>query len=92
MGTLHVDQGAVEAISKGGSLLPVGMLQIEGEFRRGDTVRVVEPSGKEIARGLSNYAAIDLGKISGKHSDRIESILGFAYGEEVIHRNNMVLL
>jgi glutamate 5-kinase len=92
VGALHVDQGAVEAIRKGGSLLPVGMVRIEGEFQRGDTVRVLEPSGKEIARGLTNYASIDLQKISGKRSDRIENILGFAYGEEVIHRNNMVLL
>jgi glutamate 5-kinase len=82
----------VEAIRKGGSLLPVGMVRVEGEFQRGDTVRVLEPSGKEIARGLTNYSAIDLGKISGKRSDRIENILGFAYGEEVIHRDNMVLL
>ena len=92
MGALHIDQGAVEAIRKGGSLLPVGMVQVEGEFKRGDTVRVIEPSGKEIARGLTNYASIDLHKIIGKRSDRIENILGFAYGEEVIHRNNMVLL
>jgi glutamate 5-kinase len=92
VGALHVDQGAVEAMKKGGSLLPVGMSQVEGEFQRGDTVRVLDPSGKEIARGLTNYASIDLLKISGKRSDRIEKILGFAYGEEVIHRNNMVLL
>jgi glutamate 5-kinase len=92
VGALEVDQGAVEAIRKGGSLLPVGMVRVEGEFQRGDTVRVLEPSGKEIARGLTNYSAIDLGKISGKRSDRIENILGFAYGEEVIHRDNMVLL
>ena len=92
VGVLRVDQGAVEAINKGGSLLPVGMVGVEGEFQRGDTVRVLAPSGKEIARGLSNYAANDLGKIGGQRSDRIEKILGFAYGEEVIHRNNMVLL
>jgi glutamate 5-kinase len=92
VGALLVDQGAVEAIKKGGSLLPVGVVQVEGEFQRGDTVRVLEPSGKEIARGLSNYASLDLGKIRGERSDRIETILGFAYGEEVIHRNNMVLL
>ncbi len=91
-GTLHADQGAIKAIEKGSSLLPVGLVQVEGEFQRGDTVRVVDPSGKEIARGLTNYASIDLGKILGKQSDRIENILGFAYGEEVVHRNNMVLL
>jgi glutamate 5-kinase len=92
VGSLSVDQGAVAAIEKGSSLLPVGLVLVEGDFQRGDTVRVVSPSGKEIARGLTNYASTDLGKILGKQSDRIENILGFAYGEEVIHRNNMVLL
>ncbi len=92
IGGLHIDQGAFEAIKKGGSLLPVGLVQVEGEFKRGDTVGVIEPGGKEIAKGLSNYASSDLEKISGKRSDQIENILGFAYGEEVIHRNNMVLL
>jgi len=73
-------------------LLPVGIIQVAGEFQRGDTVGVFEPSGKEIAKGLSNYAASDLDEIRGKRSDQIEKLLGFAYGEEVIHRNNMVLL
>jgi len=92
IGSLYIDQGAFEAINKGGSLLPVGLVRVEGEFQRGDTVSVLEPGGKEIAKGLSNYASNDMGKISGKRSDQIEKILGFAYGEEVIHRNNMVLL
>jgi glutamate 5-kinase len=92
VGSLSVDQGAVAAIEKGSSLLPVGLVLVDGEFQRGDTVRVVDPSGKEIAKGLTNYASAELGKILGMQSDRIENILGFAYGEEVIHRNNMVLL
>lgn len=92
VGSLIVDQGAVAAIEKGGSLLPVGLVLIEGDFTRGDAVRIMSPAGKEVARGLTNYASSDLGKILGKQSDRIEKILGFAYGEEVIHRNNMVLL
>ena len=92
IGALHIDQGAFTAIQEGGSLLPVGIVQVEGEFRRGDTVGVFGPSGKEIAKGLSNYASNDLDEIRGKRSDQIEKLLGFAYGEEVIHRNNMVLL
>ena len=92
IGALHIDQGAYLAIQKGGSLLPVGIVKVEGEFWRGDTVGVFEPSGKEIAKGLSNYASRDLDEIRGKRSDQIEKLLGFAYGEEVIHRNNMVLL
>ena len=92
VGKLHIDQGAYQAILKGSSLLPVGLVHIEGDFHRGDTVGVFAPGGKEIARGLTNYAASDLGKIIGKHSDQIEKTIGFGYGEEVIHRNNMVLL
>ena len=92
IGALHIDLGAFEAIKKGGSLLPVGVIQVDGDFQRGDTVGVIEPGGKEIAKGLSNYASGDLIKISGKRSDQIENTLGYVYGEEVIHRNNMVLL
>jgi glutamate 5-kinase len=70
----------------------VGVLKVEGKFDRGDAIRVVNPNGREIARGLVNYSSTDLGKICGKQSDLIEEILGFIYSEEVIHRNNMVLL
>lgn len=92
IGDIQVDIGAAKALQNGGSLLPVGVLNVEGTFQRGDTIRVVEPSGREIARGLTNYASHDLLRICGQQSDLIEEILGFAYGEEVIHRNNMVLL
>lgn len=92
IGDIQVDVGAAKALQKGGSLLPVGVVQVSGTFQRGDTVRIVEPSGREIARGLANYASDDLSRICGEQSNLIEEILGFAYGEEVIHRNNMVLL
>jgi glutamate 5-kinase len=91
-GALVVDFGAVRALQDGGSLLPVGVLQNAGEFERGDTVRVVDPDGKEIARGLVNYDSVDISRLKGCQSSEIEKILGFAYGDEVIHRNNMVLL
>ena len=91
-GALVVDDGAVQALRQGGSLLPVGLRKIEGTFERGDSVRVVAQSGREIARGLVNYASIDLIRICGEKSENIEKILGFVYGDEVIHRNNMVLL
>lgn len=91
-GILVVDDGAVQALKNGGSLLPVGLQRIEGTFERGDSVRIVRQSGREVARGLVNYASADLVKICGEKSDNIEKILGFAYGDEVIHRNNMVLL
>ena len=87
-----VDDGAVQALQKGGSLLPVGVLQVKGTFERGDTVCVMDSTGHEIARGLVNYNAADIEKIRGHHSTDISVILAFAYGDEVIHRNNMVLL
>lgn len=89
---LVVDDGAARAIREGGSLLPVGVLRISGDFERGDTVRVVDAAGAEIARGLVNYTAADIFQIRGRQSSEIGSILPFAYGDEVIHRNNMVLL
>ena len=91
-GALVVDEGAVQALRQGGSLLPVGLQRIEGSFERGDSVRVVGESGREVARGLANYSSGDLAKICGERSDCIEKILGFGYGDEVVHRNNMVLL
>lgn len=91
-GNIRVDHGAVHALHKGNSLLPVGVVDITGEFERGDTIHVEDPSGREVARGLTNYAATDLARIVGHHSEAIETILGFTYGDEVIHRNNMVLL
>jgi glutamate 5-kinase len=91
-GIISVDEGAVQALRSGGSLLPVGVLNFEGTFERGDTVRVAGPSGREVARGLVNYASVDLYRIIGHRSEEIEKVLGFAYGDEVIHRNNMVLL
>jgi glutamate 5-kinase len=91
-GVLVIDDGAVSALQQGGSLLPVGLSRVEGTFERGDSVRIIGQSGREIARGLVNYASADLLKIRGEKSDNIEKILGFAYGDEVIHRNNMVLL
>jgi glutamate 5-kinase len=90
-GVLMVDPGAAKALRGGGSLLPVGVTHVSGEFERGDAVRVVEPDGNEIARGLANYNASEMNRIYGKQSSEIESTLGFAYGDEVIHRNNMVL-
>ena len=89
---LIVDEGASQALRNGGSLLPVGLSGVEGSFERGDPVRVLDSQGREIARGLVNYSAADLKRISGRHSSEIEKILGFIYSEEVIHRNNLVLL
>lgn len=91
-GRLVVDEGAARALRSGSSLLPIGVVSVEGVFERGDAVRVIAPDGREVARGLVNYAAVDLARICGRRSDEIESLLGFNYGQEVIHRNGMVLL
>jgi glutamate 5-kinase len=91
-GSLQVDDGAVKALKEGRSLLAVGITTVEGDFERGDTVRITGAGQGEVGRGLVNYNAGDLALILGHKSDEIGGILGFVYGEEVIHRNNMVLL
>ncbi len=92
-GVVVIDQGAVRVLrSSGKSLLPVGVVSVGGEFRRGDVVSCVDENEIEIARGLVNYSAEDAAKITKKSSDKIESILGFLDEEELIHRDNMVLL
>ena len=68
------------------------MTAVEGKFERGDTVRVADAAGREIARGMVNYGSADLARICGRQSDEIEAILGYHYGDEVIHRNDLVLL
>jgi glutamate 5-kinase len=91
-GELTVDAGAARALTHGGSLLAAGMMRVSGDFERGDTVRVLNLEGKAIAAGLSSYASTDLAQLCGKQSSEIETILGYSFGDEVIHRNNMVLI
>ncbi len=91
-GLVSIDEGAVQALRRGGSLLPVGMTAVTGAFERGDTVRLASPDGSEIARGIVNYGSRDLTQLVRCPSDRIESILGYHFGDEVIHRNDLVLL
>ncbi len=91
-GFLGVDEGAARALHQGSSLLPVGLVTVSGAFERGDTVRVMDPAEKEIARGIVNYPSRDLSQLLGRRSDEIESILGYNFGDEIIHRNNLVVL
>ena len=91
-GALTVDHGAARALVHGGSLLPVGITQVDGEFDRGDTVRIMNASVKVLALGITNYSARDLRNLCGKQSSEIERIVGFNFGDEVVHRNNMVLI
>ena len=91
-GQITVNEGAAVALKRGGSLLPIGMTQVSGEFDRGDTVRVLDPNGRELARGIASYSSADLTRLRGYHSDNIESLLGYDYGDEVVHRNDLILL
>ncbi|KII80381.1 glutamate 5-kinase [Vibrio renipiscarius] len=92
-GDLVIDDGAVNAVlAKGSSLLAKGVVAIKGEFARGDVVRVTDQSGKLIARGISAYSSMDMDKIRGTHSKDIHSVLGYDYGSEVVHRDDMVVI
>lgn len=91
-GVLVVDTGAATALRAGKSLLAAGIVRVEGHFDRGETVRIVSVAGKETARGMVNYAASDCGKLAGRKSTEIEPLLGYFYGDEVVHRSDVVLL
>lgn len=90
-GTLTIDAGAVAALRKGNSLLPVGIVRVEGGFARGDAVIIRGPDGTEIGRGLSAYDVEDAQKIRGRSSADIASILGFTGRAEMIHRDDLVV-
>lgn len=92
-GALLVDQGAQEAIvCRGKSLLPSGIVGVRGSFHAGDVVQCVDLNGIEFARGLVNYSAEEVAAIRGKHSHAIEEVLGYRFSDEVIHRDNLVLI
>lgn len=92
-GTIYLDDGAVKAlITLGKSLLPSGITKIAGNFDIGDCVNCVSREGREIAKGLTNYKSDDIERIKGKKTTEIEKILGYKYSDEVIHRDNMVVL
>lgn len=92
-GKLILDDGALKVIShEGKSLLPIGVVAVEGVFERGEVVACCDAQGKEIARGLVNYSANEVQRIMRKPSAQIESILGYVEESELIHRDNLVLL
>lgn len=91
-GAIGVDAGAVKALMGGKSLLPAGVTATSGRFERGDTVSVVAPDGTEIARGISAYSDADAARIMGRKSLEIEALLGFRGRDEMIHRDDLVLL
>jgi glutamate 5-kinase len=92
-GEVIVDDGAKKAIvQKGKSLLPSGVVKVRGSFDRGDAVSCLGPRGKEFARGLVNYSVSELEKIKGLRSEKIEKVLGYKYSDEVVHRDDLVVL
>jgi glutamate 5-kinase len=92
-GRVIVDDGAARALAAGGkSLLPIGVIEVIGEFQRGDVVGCVAADGREIARGLVNYSSAEARQIARKPTSEIESVLGFIEEPELIHRDNLVLL
>lgn len=92
-GEVIVDQGAVAALRKNSvSLLPAGVRRVEGRFERGDIIYISDLDGSHVACGMANYPAADVARIQGMRSDRIVDTLGYHYGQEVVHRNNLVLL
>jgi glutamate 5-kinase len=91
-GALFVDDGARKALLENGkSLLPSGVKRLEGPFERGDAVRICDLEGRELAKGVINYSQQELALIMGHKSVEIEPILGYKYGDEVVHRDNLVL-
>ena len=92
-GTIQVDMGARNAlVNRGTSLLPAGIKGVDGSFRRGETVRLSLLDGQEFARGISRYASAELEVIKGVQSSQIASLLGYDYGAEAIHRNDLILI
>ncbi len=90
-GSIRVDSGAVAALRKGGSLLPVGIKEVSGNFDRGDIIRVDTLKGIPVVVGMTNYSATDIQTIAGHKSSQIEALLGYTYGDEVVHHNNMMV-
>ena len=92
VGTIVVNEGAFRAIvGEGKSLLPAGVEKIDGSFGVGDCVRV-DYQGKEFARGLVNYGQSELNRIKGLHTSKIDKVLGYKAHDEVIHRDDLVIL
>ncbi|MBN1882678.1 MAG: glutamate 5-kinase [Deltaproteobacteria bacterium] len=92
-GSLTVDQGAADAIADGGkSLLPKGIVSLSGSFSPGDLLSIMDPQGREFARGLVNYNSKEISRIKGLNSGEIEATLGYKYSDEIIHRDNLVLM
>ena len=92
-GCISVDAGAAQALAGGrASLLPGGIAGAQGEFQRGDLVEIVDADGKAVARGLCQYAVSEVRRLAGRHSRDIEAVLGYSYGNEVVHRDDLAAI
>ncbi len=91
-GSIVIDPGAESALRQGGSLLPVGIQAVRGQFERGDTVVIRNLAEERVGLGIVNYALSDLKRIEGLQSTEIEHVLGYSYGMEVVHHNNLLLV
>jgi glutamate 5-kinase len=91
-GQIYVDAGAASALMEGRSLLPIGVTRVKGEFARGDAVAILDPEGREIARGLASLDREEADLVKGKNSKRSAEILGLGARSELVHRDNMVVL
>ena len=92
VGKIIIDDGAVDALKKGSSLLPAGVKSVEGNFERGDVIEVLSSDQNKIGIGLAGYAAEESIKIMGHKSDEIANILSYSYREEMIHKDDLVLI
>jgi glutamate 5-kinase len=90
LGQLRIDDGAVQALHSGNSLLPVGVVEVTGEFRRGDVVAVIDSKGTELGRGLAEYSSDEAAAIAGCQSDAIEEQLGYRGRSVMLHRDELV--
>ena len=91
-GKIYIDQGAARALNEGKSLLPAGIIKIEGTFEKGENILIVDKNEKSLARGLSSFTSSEINKIKGKQSKEIENILGYLSKSEIIHKDDMVKL
>jgi glutamate 5-kinase len=91
-GTIKIDEGASKALRNGKSLLAAGVIRINGSFKKGENVLILDQSNNQLARGLSSFSSDEINKIKGKQSKEIEKILGYLSKTEIIHKDDMVLL
>ena len=92
IGKIYIDNGATNALENGKSLLPAGIIKVDGNFQKGDNILIINDKGLSFARGLTSFSSSEINKIKGLKTDQIESILGYSSKSEIIHRDDMVKL